>query len=214
MFTGIIEAIGNVERVVLTRDPATGAAGAHLVVDAGALDCADVAIGDSIALNGVCLTVVALAPDATGARLEFDVSGETLAMTAGLAEAGPVNLEKALRFGDRLDGHLVAGHVDGVGTVRRFATLGDNRLLEIEAPATLARFIAVKGSMCVDGVSLTVNAVDGGCFSANLIPHTLAVTTLGAFAPGRRVNLEVDLIARYLDRLLAERREHPARPRG
>ena len=206
MFTGIVEAVGRIERVVATRDPTTGAAGAHLVVDAGTLDCADVAIGDSIALNGACLTVVALAPDTTGARLEFDVSGETLAVTAGLAEAGPVNLEKALRFGDRLDGHLVAGHVDGVGTVRRFEAHGDNRLLEVEAPASLARFLAVKGSVCVDGVSLTVNAVDGGRFTANLIPHTLAVTTLGAITPGRRVNLEVDLIARYLDRLLAERR--------
>jgi len=206
MFTGIIEAVGQIERIVAVHDPATGAAGAHLVVDAGTLDCADVAIGDSIALNGVCLTVVARAPGATGTRLEFDVSGETLSVTAGLADAGPVNLEKALRFGDRLDGHLVAGHVDGVGSVRRFEALGDNRMLEVEAPASLARFIAVKGSVCVDGVSLTVNAVDAGRFAVNLIPHTLAVTTLGAFTPGRRVNLEVDLIARYLDRLLGERR--------
>jgi riboflavin synthase len=205
VFTGIVEAVGRIERVVATRDPATGAAGAHLVVDAGTLDCADVAIGDSVALNGVCLTVVALASGATGARLEFDVSGETLAVTAGLADAGPVNLEKALRFGDRLDGHLVAGHVDGVGTVRRFESLGDDRLLEVEAPASLARFIAVKGSVCVDGVSLTVNTVAGTRFTANLIPHTLAATTLGTLTPGRRVNLEVDLIARYLDRLLAER---------
>lgn len=206
MFTGIVEAVGRIERVVATRDPASGAAGAHLVVDAGTLECADVAIGDSIALNGVCLTVVAREPGATGTRLEFDVSGETLAVTTGLAEAGAVNLEKALRFGDRLGGHLVAGHVDGIGTVRRFEALGDNRLLEVEAPASLARFIAAKGSMCVDGVSLTVNAVEGGRFTVNLIPHSLAVTTLGAFAAGRRVNLEVDLIARYLDRLLAERR--------
>ena len=205
MFTGIVEAVGRIERVVATRDPATDTPGAHLVVAAGTLDCTDVAIGDSIALNGVCLTVVALASGATGARLEFDVSGETLAVTAGLADAGPVNLEKALRFGDRLDGHLVAGHVDGVGTVRRFDSLGDNRLLEVEAPASLARFIAVKGSVCVDGVSLTVNAVAGTRFTANLIPHTLAATTLGTLTPGRRVNLEVDLIARYLDRLLAER---------
>lgn len=208
MFTGIVEAVGRIERVVATRDPATGAAGAHLFVDAGTLDCAGVAIGDSIALNGVCLTVVACAPGASatiGMRLEFDVSGETLAVTTGLANAGAVNLEKALRFGDRLDGHLVAGHVDGVGTVHRFEALGDNRLLEVEAPAALARFVAVKGSICVDGVSLTVNAVTGTRFAVNLIPHTLAVTTLGAFAPGRRVNLEVDLIARYLDRLLAAR---------
>lgn len=206
MFTGIVEAVGRIERVAATRDPATGTAGAHLVVDAGSLDCAGVAIGDSIALNGVCLTVVACEPGPTGSRLEFDASGETLAVTTGLAEAGAVNLEKALRFGDRLGGHLVAGHVDGIGTVRRFDALGDNRLLEVEAPPALARFIAVKGSVTVDGVSLTVNAVDGGRFSVNLIPHTLAVTTLGTLAPGRRVNLEADLIARYLDRLLQERR--------
>jgi riboflavin synthase len=206
MFTGIVEAVGRIERVVATRDPATGASGAHLVVDAGTLDCAGVAIGDSIALNGVCLTVVACEPGPTGSRLEFDVSGETLAVTTGLGAAGAVNLEKALRFGDRLGGHLVAGHVDGIGTVRRFEALGDNRLLEVEAPPAMARFIAVKGSVTVDGVSLTVNAVDGSRFGVNLIPHTLAVTTLGTLAPGRRVNLEVDLIASYLDRLLLERR--------
>jgi len=186
-----------------TRDPATETPGAHLVVAAGTLDCADVAIGDSIALNGVCLTVVALASGATGARLEFDVSGETLAVTAGLADAGPVNLEKALRFGDRLDGHLVAGHVDGVGTVRRFDSLGDNRLLEVEAPASLVRFIAVKGSVCVDGVSLTVNTVTGDVFSVTLIPHTLEATKLGDRREGDNVNLEADMIVKHIDRLVA-----------
>jgi len=205
MFTGIVAAVGTIERVLPTRDPATGAAGARLVVAAAGLDCGDVAIGDSVALNGVCLTVVARNDGASATNLEFDVSGETLAVTAGLAVPGPVNLEKALRFGDRLGGHLVAGHVDGVGTVRRFEALGDNRLLEVEAPAPMARFIAVKGSITVDGVSLTVNTVDAARFSVNLIPHTLAVTTLGKFEAGRRVNLEVDLVARYLDRLLADR---------
>ena len=132
-----------------------------------------------------------------------DVSPESLACTAGLAEPGAINLEKALRLGDRLGGHLVSGHVDGIGVVLRFDPVGDNRLLQIRAPAGLARYIARKGSITVDGVSLTTNSVDGATFTINLIPHTLVATTLGHLQPGRRVNLEIDLIARYCERLLS-----------
>ena len=155
-------------------------------------------LGDSIACNGVCLTVV----DRRDNSFCVDVSPESLACTVGLATPGPVNLEKALRLADRLGGHLVSGHVDGVGEVLRFDPVGDNRLLEIRAPAALARYIARKGSITVDGVSLTTNSVDGAAFSINLIPHTLDATTLGRLQPGSRVNLEIDLIARYVERML------------
>jgi riboflavin synthase len=159
-----------------------------------------------VAVNGCCLTVVEI----TGATLAFDVSAETLQCTTGLDRTGDVNLELALRFGDRLGGHLMSGHVDGVGTVTTFAAVdgdaqGSFRVL-IDAPVELARFIAPKGSIAVAGVSLTINEVDGASFSVNLIPHTLAVTTLKTLAPGARVNLEIDLIARYVARL----REHAA----
>ena len=159
------------------------------------------AVGDSIALNGCCLTVVEI----NGATLDFDVSAETLRCTTGLDRVGDVNVEMALRLADRLGGHLMTGHVDGVGTVMRFAAVANDPhgswLLEIEAPDELARFIAAKGSIAVHGVSLTVNGVDGARFHVNIIPHTLAVTTLAALEPGARVNLEVDLVARYLERL-------------
>ncbi|WP_186410934.1 riboflavin synthase, partial [Candidatus Propionivibrio aalborgensis] len=131
-----------------------------------------------------------------------DVSPETLSCTIGLDAPGPVNLEKALRLSDRLGGHLVSGHVDGVGEVLRFDPVGDNRLLEIRAPEALAKYIARKGSITVNGVSLTTNSVDGACFSINLIPHTLDATTLGSLKPSSRVNLEIDLIARYVERML------------
>jgi riboflavin synthase len=169
----------------------------------GALDIADVAIGDSIAVNGCCLTVVAK----SGATLGFDVSAETLACTAGLDGAADVNLEKSLRLADRLSGHLVAGHVDGVGTVvahervEEVASGTGSFRLVVDAPPALARFIAVKGSIAVHGVSLTVNEVAGARFHVNLIPHTLDVTTLKAARPGAKVNLEVDLVARYVARL-------------
>ena len=198
MFTGIVQGIGHIVAV----DPAGD--GLRIGVDATALDTSDIAIGDSVALDGCCLTVV----ERDGARLAFDVSAETIACTVCLDARGPVNLEKALRFGDRLGGHLVAGHVDGVGVVRVMrpvAEAGGSVTLEVEVPAALARFVAPKGSIAVQGVSLTVNAVDGARFQVNLIPHTLAVTTLGRLAPGARVNLEVDLIARYVARLHDER---------
>jgi riboflavin synthase len=191
MFTGIVAGVGRIVASVPQAD------GVRLTVAAGTLDVADVATGDSIAVNGCCLTVVAMEKSA----LAFDVSAETLRCTTGLDRSGAVNLEKALRLSDRLGGHLVSGHVDGVGVVARFESSEGGWLLEVDAPDELARFIATKGSIAVDGVSLTVNAVAGRRFAANLIPHTLGVTTLAALARGARVNLEVDLVARYVERL-------------
>jgi riboflavin synthase len=191
MFTGIIAAVGKISGVT----PAPG--GVRLVVDTGGMPLDDVAIGDSIAVNGVCLTVVELRPPA----FEADVSRETLACTAGFAQGDNVNLEKALRLSDRLGGHLVGGHVDGVGTVTRCEAVGDNRLLAIAAPRELAKYIARKGSVAVNGVSLTVNEVDGAEFAVNLIPHTLQATNLRQLTTGDRVNLEADLLARYAERL-------------
>ena len=192
MFSGIVAAIGRIT-LVTPRE-----VGCRLTVDAGALPLADVALGDSIAHNGVCLTVVAK----EGNSFMVDVSPETLSCTVGLDAPGPVNLEKALRLNDVIGGHLVSGHVDGIGEVLRFDPVGDNRLLEIRAPEEIARYIARKGSIVVDGTSLTTNTVDGRNFTINLIPHTLEHTTLGRLHPGSKVNLEVDLIARYYERLL------------
>lgn len=183
MFTGIVQAVGS----IVGLDP--------LEVDRGALDLADVVVGDSICVQGVCLTVTATTPRGFTA----DVSSETLRVTTGLDRAGPVNLEKSLAVGDRLGGHLVAGHVDGVGDVTSFT----GGVLQVRAPADLARYIARKGSICIDGVSLTVNRVDGALFEVQLIPHTLSVTTLSRLQQGSRVNLEVDLVARYVERLLS-----------
>jgi riboflavin synthase len=191
VFTGIIQAVGRV-RVL---ESAQG--GVRATIDAGTLPVADVKLGDSIAVDGICLTVVALA----GHELGFDVSNETLSCTAGLNQNAAVNLEKALRLADRLDGHLVSGHVDGVGTVVSFDAVGDNRRLVVDAPRELARYIARKGSVAVNGVSLTVNAVDGTRFEVNLIPHTLAATTLHALRPAMKTNIEVDMLARYVERL-------------
>ncbi|MDR2614755.1 MAG: riboflavin synthase [Candidatus Accumulibacter sp.] len=195
MFSGIIAAVGRIARLSPRND---GTPTVRLTVEAGRLGLDDIAVGDSIACGGVCLTVVDRHDDCFCA----DVSPETLSCTVGLDAPGPINLEKALRLSDRLGGHLVSGHVDGVGEVLRFDSVGDNRLLEVRAPEALARYIARKGSIAVDGVSLTTNSVDGACFSVNLIPHTLEATTLGDLRPGRRVNLEIDLIARYCERML------------
>ena len=182
MFTGIVQAVGQIVRAQ------------PLDVDCGGLDMGDVGAGDSICVQGVCLTVTSL----TARGFTADVSPATLAVTVGLDRVGPVNLEKSLAVGERLGGHLVAGHVDGVGEVTRF----ESGVLEVRAPHELARYIARKGSICIDGVSLTVNRVEGSLFEAYLIPHTLEVTTLGRLRAGWRVNLEVDLIARYVARLL------------
>jgi riboflavin synthase len=192
VFTGIVTAVGRIARV----EPTAG--GVRAVVDAPDFGLADVAIGDSIAVNGACLTVVAR--DAS--RFEVELSRETLGCTTGLEVASEVNLEKALRLSDRLGGHLVSGHVDGVAEVTRVEPAGDNRVVAVRAPAELARYVSRKGSVTIAGVSLTVNAVNGSEFEVNLIPHTLASTNLGTLRPGLRVNLEVDLFARYLERLL------------
>ncbi|NJD26174.1 MAG: riboflavin synthase [Betaproteobacteria bacterium] len=193
MFSGIIAAVGHITHVTARE------AGFRLRVEAGRLGLDDVVLGDSIACNGVCLTVV----EHDGSYFSVDVSPETLSCTVGLDAPGEVNLEKALRLADRLGGHLVSGHVDGVGDVLRFDPVGDNRLLEICAPPDIARYIARKGSITVNGTSLTTNEVAGDLFTINLIPHTLENTTLRNLVPGSRVNLEVDLIARYCERLLS-----------
>ncbi len=202
MFTGIVSGLGRVTRIQALGADASHGRQLRIEAPVGFLD--DVQIGDSIALNGACMTVTSL--DAAASRFSVDVSAESLSRTAALGEPGPVNLEKALRANDRLGGHLVSGHVDGIGTVSHFAAVGESWELRIETPAALARFIAYKGSITVDGVSLTVNRVidaAAGCeLSVNLIPHTLKHTTLGALAAGRRVNLEIDLIARYVERML------------
>jgi len=195
MFSGIIAAVGRIAELTPRND---GTPTIRLTVEAGLLTLDDVAQGDSIACNGVCLTVV----DKLDNRFFVDVSPETLSCTVGLAAPGPINLEKALRLADRLGGHLVSGHVDGVGEVLRFDPVGDNRLLEIRAPQALAKYIARKGSVTVNGVSLTTNTVDQADFSINLIPHTLEATTLGTLQAGAKVNLEIDLIARYVERML------------
>jgi riboflavin synthase len=194
MFTGIIEAIGE----VIAQQPRGG--DVRLAVRTGKLDLADVALGDSIAVNGVCLTVVELPGDGFVA----DVSRETLSLTSlgQLRPGSRCNLEKALTLSTRLGGHLVSGHVDGLGTVRERHDDARSVRFTIEAPASLARYIAHKGSITVDGTSLTVNAVDGALFELNIVPHTLRETIMGDYAAGRQVNLEVDLVARYLERLL------------
>lgn len=191
MFCGIVVAVGTVR----AAKPARG--GLRLVVDAGRLGLKDVATGDSIAVNGACLTVVSR----KGRLFQADVSRETIACTTGFAVGQHVNLEKALRASDRLGGHLVGGHVDGTGTVVRTKAAGGNRLLAVRAPKALAKYVARKGSIAVNGVSLTVNAVNGAEFEVNLIPHTLSASNLGELRKGDPVNLEVDMLARYVERL-------------
>ena len=197
MFTGIVQAVGAIEALTPLQGEMQG--GVRLAVEAGGLELSEIRVGDSICVQGACLTVVAI----EGRRLSFDVSRETLDCTTGLAHPGKVNLETSLGLGDKLGGHLVTGHVDGVGEVLAFEPAGESVLLRLRAPAGLAKYVARKGSICVDGVSLTVNRVEGDVFEINLIPHTLAVTTLSRLAPGARVNLEVDLIARYVERMLS-----------
>lgn len=182
MFSGIVQAVGTIVGVQ------------PFEVDCAGLDLSDVRVGDSICVQGVCLTVTALA----GRGFRADVSSATLAVSTGLDRPGPVNLEKALVVGERLGGHLVAGHVDGIGEVTRF----EGAVLAVRAPQTLARYIAPKGSISIDGVSLTVNRVEGSLFEVYLIPHTLEATTLSRACAGARVNLEADLIARYVARWL------------
>jgi riboflavin synthase len=207
MFTGIVAAVGRIEKTSPFGD------GLRLEITPGTLDVSDIGVGDSVAVSGCCLTVVEKQTGASATRLAFDVSAETLRCTVGLDGPGNVNLEKALRLADRLGGHLMTGHVDGVGTVVAFAAVESNApsgtpdpnagswRLDVEAPAALARYIAAKGSIAVEGVSLTVNGVDRNRFNVNLIPHTLEVTTLKDLRPGSRVNLEIDLVARYVERL-------------
>jgi riboflavin synthase len=204
MFTGIITAVGTIAAL----QPRGG--DMRLRIATGKLDLSDVQLGDSIAVSGVCLTAIELPGDGFWA----DASRETLELTI-LGEIAPgmkVNLEKALTPTTRLGGHLVSGHVDGIGTVSEWRPDGRSWRLRVQAPDALARYIAAKGSICVDGVSLTVNRVDGAAFELNIVPHTLAETTLVNFQVGRRVNLEVDLIARYLERLLLG--DRAARPGG
>ena len=201
MFTGLIQGIGRIERV--ERLPAPG--GVRLTVDASRVGGFSARAGDSIALNGACMTATTI----DGARFSCDVSTESLVRTTGLDRPGDINIETSLRLGDAIGGHLVAGHVDGVGMVRTRRPVGESWELVIVAPRELSRFIAVKGSLAVNGVSLTVNratdSADGCEVSINIIPHTHSMTTLGQLAPGDGVNLEVDLIARYVERMLPHR---------
>lgn len=205
MFTGIVAAVGRIETIEAQQ--AGGAdAGVRLTIEAGTLDLSDVAPGDSISIQGACMTATVI----EGSRFTVDVSRESLNCTVGLDAPGEVNLEKALRANDRLGGHLVSGHVDGLGTVTFFGPVGESHELRIRAPRDIGRYLAFKGSVTVNGVSLTVNAIDDqaeGCeFSINLIPHTVEVTTLRHLRVGGQVNLEIDVIARYVERMLGASR--------
>ena len=199
MFTGIVETTGVIEKADVTPE------NTRLTINAPKLGLHQVAIGDSIAVSGCCLTVVEKSPE----TFSVDVSNETLSLISGLKQGSEVNLEKSLRFGDRLGGHLVSGHIDGVGLVTAFDDLGASWRLEIDAPKELARFVARKGSITVNGVSLTVNKVsdvaDGNAlFEINIIPHTHQVTTIRLLRKGMMVNLEIDLLARYVERMLGK----------
>ncbi|MBA3024766.1 MAG: riboflavin synthase [Gammaproteobacteria bacterium] len=198
MFSGIIADAGMIKKV------ADREGGLRLTVATEVLGMDDVALGDSIAVNGVCLTVIAV----DGNDFTVDVSRETLDCTTGLEQqGGHVNLEKAMRLSDRIGGHLVSGHVDGVGEVAAFNDIGESWRLVVRAPQALSKYIAVKGSITINGVSLTVNHVAGNEFEVNLIPHTLEVTTLNELEKGKRVNLEIDLIARYVERMMQAEKE-------
>jgi riboflavin synthase len=211
MFTGIITGVGRIVAIHSLGSSSDHGKRLTIATPPGYLD--DVGLGDSIALNGACMTAVSL--DNANNQFSIDISAESLAKTSGLAETGVVNLEKALRAHDRLGGHIVAGHVDGIGRVTHFAQVGESWELRIAAPRELAKYLAYKGSITVNGVSLTVNRVldlagDEGCeISINIIPHTVQNTALGQLAAGSRVNLEIDLIARYVERMLQDTRKHP-----
>jgi riboflavin synthase len=202
MFTGIVAAVGQIEQVVSLGE----GAGVRLTVHAGSLDLSDVRVGDSIALQGACMTVIECHPP----HFVVDVSRESLAATVGLTRCAAVNLEKALCLADRLGGHLVSGHVDGLGRLHALEPVGESWCLEVDVPPALAPYLAFKGSVTINGISLTVNQVldlpEGACrVRINVIPHTMAVTTLKNLRVGDDVNLEIDLIARYCERLLAQR---------
>jgi riboflavin synthase len=191
MFTGIIQSVGQIDAIkTLSGD-------IQINVNAGRLDLTDIKEGDSIAVNGVCLTAVQV----DGTHFKADVSKETLSVTVGLDKNGQVNLEKALRLDDRLGGHLVSGHVDGVGEVIQFEPVNDCWLLAIKSSHAISKYIARKGSICVNGVSLTINNIEKDIFTVNIIPHTLEQTTLAALEVGSQVNLEIDQIARYVERM-------------
>lgn len=194
MFTGIIQALGQIAEM------SSKGGDMRLGIMTGKLDMSDVELGDSIAVNGVCLTVIELADE----RFSADVSNETLSLTSlgQLGEGSSVNLEKALTLSTRLGGHLVSGHVDGLGEVVSRHDDARSVRFSVKAPDTLAKYISAKGSVCVDGTSLTVNKVDGALFELNIVPHTLQETIMDSYQPGSKVNLEVDVIARYLERLL------------
>lgn len=203
MFTGIITGVGRIAAIHDLGTTSSHGKRLSIEVPAGYLD--DVGLGDSIALNGACMTVTTLAPERQ--QFTIDISAESLDKTAGLTDEGSrINLEKALRASDRLGGHIVSGHVDGIGSVSRFEPVGESWELRVVAPAALARFLAYKGSITINGVSLTVNSVrdiaDGAEISINLIPHTVENTSLGGLKAGSKVNLEIDTVARYVERML------------
>ena len=203
MFTGIITGVGRIAAVHALGSSSTHGKRLTIACPPGYLD--DVGLGDSIALNGACMTVTTL--DTVQGQFTIDISAESLDKTAGLTHTGTINLEKALRAHDRLGGHIVSGHVDGVGHVTHFAQVGESWTLKVLAPQSLAKYLAYKGSITVNGVSLTVNSIrdlSNGCeMSINLIPHTVENTALGTLCDGSAVNLEIDLIARYVERMLA-----------
>ena len=209
MFTGIITGVGRIAAIHALGSSLSH--GKRLAIECPPHYLDDVGLGDSIALNGACMTVTQI--DGSMQQFTVDVSAESLDKTAGLAKPGPVNLEKALRANDRLGGHLVSGHVDGVGTVSKFEQVGESWELQVLAPQGLAKYLAYKGSITVNGVSLTVNSVadlPNGCqISINLIPHTVQNTSLGALAAGAAVNLEIDQIARYVERMLSSELKQP-----
>jgi len=203
MFTGIVRAVGEITAAepIDKQDPD---AGLRLTIDAGDFELDEVQVGDSVAIQGACMTVL----NHDGQAFQVDISRESLSCTAGLDGPGPVNLEGAMRLGDTLDGHVVLGHVDGVGEITRFEPVGESFLLAVLAPRDCAKYLAFKGSITINGVSLTINSVtdkeDGCAVEINLIPHTVAATTFQYAEPGQRVNIEVDMMARYVERMLSK----------